>query len=1013
MEATQESTQPCTDPRRMGRNNSGLHDDDMTDIICILHPNSPAAHDAVAATARVAPQHILQKDELEYEWSDTAALDFALRLSSQVRSASGGFCFGRHVARCDLIAPDNSKRISNQHFRIHLTHDGILMLEDTSTNGTVVDNCALRKILQNNSRMLVNGSVIQVPNGDQPSEEVRFIVRLPSREGFAMQYTENMLRYFEQIEKQRTGEAQAKLRANAAANLQLPQPNTFGMHWTGGSTYNVTGQIGKGAFATVYKLATKQHGAVYAAKELDKRRFMKHGILDKKVDNEMKIMRDLKHPNIVQYVDHHEHERWIYIIMEYVPGGELSTYLHSHGKIREDMVRPMARQIVHALHYLHKRKITHRDIKPDNILISSLEPLRVKLSDFGLSKVVQEETFLRTFCGTLLYCAPEVYPEYDTYRRGEVRKRRRLGDPPPKTSPYDQSVDMWSFGAVLFHLLAGVPPYAPRGEDRGAQMLRIIMSEDPDWDALRSAGVSEAGIDFVARLLNRDPQSRPNEKACFQHPWISEINDVDEYDDDPNSELPCELSDIGEDLEDELDASQLSLNDKIGAKAVAEEDSDVAQSKKIKLDPPAEILYPALPSFESFSAVQPVAQSTPRRLFGEITPSILRSSHALGGNVDAFEGDDFSIHDFISSAGESMISDGNSLNSILSLPDNPVAGSAPSLMGAENLVGQLNMNSWHPGTSSNPPQRATTPGLPSSEAAAVPEKEAPAAPQQPQQPHIDDDTPKASKFNRRIELPVPDTASERSSPDDTTGKGDDLPAEPEPAPGEIFDIELMNTIDAKTGQQLPDLPARTDDRASAEPVPDPIPLQIPKTVPQPGQTLPLLGKLTSISGSIFDLTIPLETRMTSWGRGPQATICYPEPMDTRIPAYALEVTFWAPAIETKIAAGQDWMKVPGVMAILSTKTRKCIWVNDTELRRGPESDNGREGFHFGKLYNGDIITVYQHRNKFLRFVCEFYHGDSARPRPEEEKGFTVRKVLMSKDTTVNRQPVRKALGGKR
>lgn len=115
--------------------------------------------------------------------------------------------------------------------------------------------------------------------------------------------------------------------------------------------------------------------------------------------------------------------------MEYVAGGELSTYLQSHGKIAEDMVKSIARQLLHALQYLHNRKITHRDIKPDNILLASLDPLRVKLSDFGLSKVVQEETFLKTFCGTLLYCAPEIYPEYDNYREGAVRKRRRLGDP--------------------------------------------------------------------------------------------------------------------------------------------------------------------------------------------------------------------------------------------------------------------------------------------------------------------------------------------------------------------------------------------------------------------------------------------------------------------------------------------------------------------------------------------------------------------------------------------------------
>lgn len=91
---------------------------------------------------------------------------------------------------------------------------------------------------------------------------------------------------------------------------------------------------------------------------------------------------DASQPNIVQYIDHHEHDRWIYIIMEYVPGGELSTYLQTQGKIAEEMVRTIARQVLRALHYLHKRRITHRDIKPDNILIASLDPLRIKLSDF-------------------------------------------------------------------------------------------------------------------------------------------------------------------------------------------------------------------------------------------------------------------------------------------------------------------------------------------------------------------------------------------------------------------------------------------------------------------------------------------------------------------------------------------------------------------------------------------------------------------------------------------------------
>jgi hypothetical protein len=128
-------------------------------------------------------------------------------------------------------------------------------------------------------------------------------------------------------------------------------------------------------------------------------------------------------------------------------------------------------------------------------------------------------------------------------------------------------------------------------------------------------------------------------------------------------------------------------------------------------------------------------------------------------------------------------------------------------------------------------------------------------------------------------------------------------------------------------------------------------------------------------------------------------------MDARIPAYALEITFWAPSLEARVAAGTDWMSIPGTIAHLSTKTRKCIWVNDCELRKG------EGGFQFGKLYTGDIITIYRHRNKFLKLKCEFYHGDSVRGRPEHEKGFVVRRVLTSKEAAVNQQPVRQGQDG--
>lgn len=560
-------------------------------------------------------------------------------------------------------------------------------------------------------------------------------------------------------------------------------------------------------------------------------------------------------------------------------------------------------------------------------------------------------------------------------------------------------------------------------------MLQAIMTSDPDYGFLREiAETSEAGIDFVSRLLNRDPQSRPKEHESFQHPWIANVEDVYEYEDDINSEHGNDLSDIEEGAEEELDASQLSIHDEEEAHDSFEDELAKAKRQRVD-DPPGDVHYPSLPNLESIREVQPDPQTTPQRLFGEIVAPALRSSQALGACGGSCDGDDFSAQGSLSSTGESIVSSaGNSLNSIVSLPEFPFAGSAPSLMGAENLVRQLKMSTPYPVMSSNTrPLGIETPARQSSPAD---KNEAPTDGNIPatEQANPSEVTPKASKFNRRIQLPIPDTASEtssnhsgRSSSKSRFQNGCDqastaatparlhVPANAMAASkGQIdAELELATTLDAQTGNKIVE-PLRSDRGVHVGDMfeQSPAAVDIPPTlsIPHLRKARPLLGKLTSVPGSIFDLEIRLENRMTSWGRGPQATICHPDPMDTRIPAYALEVTFWAPAIESRIAAGEDWMAIPGVMAILSTKTRKCIWVNDMELRRG--EDTGRESFQFGKVYNGDIITIYKHRNRFLKFQCEFYHGDSARPRPKEEQGFTVRRILMSKeDGSANRQPL--------
>ncbi|WEW58635.1 Protein kinase protein rad53 [Emydomyces testavorans] len=1073
-DATQPSTQPYTDPRRRGLNNSGLDQQDVADIICILHPGSIAAHKAVATTARRAPQHILQRDDLEYDTGDTIAVesnrDIALRFSSHVKDLSVGFCFGRNPSRCDIFLSrdDSEKKISNTHFRIYLKPDGILMLQDTSTNGTVVDNTHIRRDRKggaSTTQMLISGSIIQVIGSDI-SSGIKFIVRIPSRDEFHAQYNDNFVRYLHRI-RQITKRTEGEVRRDAA-DFIIPQQvsNSHGMRWNGGSKYNVTGQIGKGAFATVYKLATKNDGALFACKELDKRRLMKNNILDHKVDTEMRIMKDLEHPNIVQFHDYYDHEnRWLYIIMEYVGGGELSSYLAQMGRIPESMVKTIARQVLHALQYLHSRKITHRDIKPDNILISSIDPLRIKLSDFGLSKVVQEETFMKTFCGTLLYCAPEVYPEYEDYKRKEARKRRRRGDPLPKTSPYDQSVDMWSFGAVLFHILSGVPPYMGRGDDRGAQMLRNIMTTDADYNYLRRADVSEEGIDFISKLLHRDPKARPKESECFRHPWLINVPDEFEYmdvDEAEEDEVNADLKAIAESSEPEsseyerLDASGIDLNDVTHDPFEEEsEEEDSPSSKPINIKRPRvteeqegshlmgpllpqRIPYPSLPNISSYDFGSNVhLESTPTgpRLFGEITRSALRSSGVLEPNIQIpMDGPQFqrdfesvSRSDYPPSNGkfgshEHSLHTTTPSNYLLSEMASRLGRSASSLMGAESLVGNLNMGSFG-GVSTSPNSDVPTPQEEEKNEIST---NSTSYSEHKDDADVDDSDHEAEKIGRRNRIhPIFSPCQPDLAPKLKTSRGADSlransikrePCSQDKEAGDSSWEELACTIDERTGEEVRqsvgfDLRYESHNSHVIEHHSQSTTKalgasqNLTKSVKPPA----VLGKLTPVTGSITDQVIRLDSRMTSWGRGKGNTIRYPDPMDVRIPAYALELTFWAPTIEALIDAGEDWTQIPDVITIVSTKTSKHIWVNDVELRR--ETSDGND-YLFGRVYTGDIITVYRKRDEFLQYHCEFFHGNSAQTRPADGEKFVIEKTKkIRSDVTSKSAAVSTATGG--
>ena len=1036
-EPTQKATQPLRE--------SEISEHDASDIICSLHAQTPAGFEAIKATILAAPQHILPNDDLEniteqdFELNPELSLSrnsrcIALRMSSKVVAPKNGFTFGRNSEMSDvlLVSDAHVKTISNSHFKIHMNSQGSLMLEDTSMNGTFVDDDHLLKGTSRKpaTRALQHGAIISVFGRDKA--EIKFLVAIPKNRGdHQHKYEQNLRNYL-------------KARGKTARFGSMKE-STYGNHWDGGKLYNFTGLLGKGAFAMVYKVQTKEKGTVYAAKELDKRRFIKNGVLDIKFDNELKIMKQLHHPNIVQYEDYHEFEQWIYIFMEYVPHGELSKELRDHGPLPEPMVQTITRQVLHALEYLHRRNITHRDIKPDNILIASRDPLIVKLADFGLSKSIKnQETFLKTFCGTLLYCAPEIYPEYATYVRGQAPKRRRPGEAVPRGSPYNQSVDMWSFGAVLFHLLCDKAPIMGRADDRGAQMLNNIMTKTIDFEPLCARGVSVECVDFIDRLLNRNPILRPNEQECFQHPWLVNVGDALSYNQDEEVEdiFSQELQAVQEEDEEELLGDEdidayAAMYEVISPPQAARLATEIARpSKRPRMEtrnrPEEEALdnavYPTLPMISE--VIAPPASTAPARLFGEITPSVLhnpkdgvlRSSGLLGEPVTSPTipqlRDQFgqtSVKDFVTmdtdlspDPSPAEVSSGDPLQSTEITGVVRVAGPAPSLYGAEMEIEDLNMTSPDVcGVSDAPTPDTTNPVTPRE----IDPSPSSARTQSTEKLVVSDTALGLPKFERKIDLKLLDddaaygasmAAREASRNQTTTIRASTF--QHHPISHTLDDKnDMARTIDARTGQSVsisdfPNPPPRTSNPSNLRPRRIDLlateltrsettsagsPTANTNAAPPPE----VLGTLQTTPTSYTNITIPLADRMTSWGRGLGCTISHPDKKDTRIPKSALKIIFWAPGMEKWLSSGKEWWMLEGVRTILSTSTSRCVWVNGVELKA--TSGKGDAAL-YGKVYQGDVVTVWNGSDgSRLDFVVDIQYGDSARARPANEAGFQV------------------------
>ncbi|GAB1605189.1 serine/threonine-protein kinase ULK3-like isoform X1 [Argonauta hians] len=252
-------------------------------------------------------------------------------------------------------------------------------------------------------------------------------------------------------------------------------------------------KLGSGSYATVYKACRKTGVREVVAIKC----VLKSTLNKRSTENlltEIELLKKLKHEHIVELKDFQWDDKFIYLIMEYCTGGDLSYFLKKKRALPELVVRRFLQQIALAIHFLWSNNVAHMDLKPQNILLtSSMNPV-LKIADFGFAKHILEGTELHSMRGSLLYMAPEI-----------LCKRK-----------YDSRVDLWSIGVILYECLFGQAPFASRTftelEEKITDSGPIMLPYGVD--------ISDRCRNLILSLLQRDPDKRIKFSEFFCHPFI-------------------------------------------------------------------------------------------------------------------------------------------------------------------------------------------------------------------------------------------------------------------------------------------------------------------------------------------------------------------------------------------------------------------------------------------------------------------------------------------------------------
>ncbi|XP_073271162.1 CBL-interacting serine/threonine-protein kinase 9-like isoform X2 [Primulina huaijiensis] len=279
--------------------------------------------------------------------------------------------------------------------------------------------------------------------------------------------------------------------------------------------YELGRTLGEGSFGKVKFARNTQSTGEYAVaiKIIDRHRVLSSHMVEQ-IKREISTMKMIKHPNVLNILEVMASKTKIYIVLEYVGGGELFDKIARQGKLKEGVARRYFQQLINAVDYCHSRGVYHRDLKPENLLLDSHGVLKV--SDFGLSafsKQVREDGLLHTACGTPNYVAPEV-----------------LND-----KGYDGTTsDVWSCGVILFVLMAG---YLPFEEPNLMALYRKIYKADfsfPPWFSTNAKKLIKRILDpnpltriTIPEILENDWFKKDYKQPCFRQEEDVNLDDVD------------------------------------------------------------------------------------------------------------------------------------------------------------------------------------------------------------------------------------------------------------------------------------------------------------------------------------------------------------------------------------------------------------------------------------------------------------------------------------------------------